>query len=154
MFLTEKDKERFWSKVYFMGPDDCWEWQAGKHDFGYGKFQLNGKPENAHRVAYHITYRIKNPDSIIQHTCDNPSCVNPVHLLEGTQSDNIQACSDRNRIIGNRKLTETDVHAIRWILQNKNKYGMIKQLADYYNVNRQAIKDIKIGRSWKHVGVV
>lgn len=154
MFLTEKDKERFWSKVYFAGPDDCWEWQAQLDDFGYGRFQLNGKAIGAHRISYHLIKGIKDSSSIIQHTCDNPSCVNPNHLLEGTQSDNIQACADRNRLVGNRKLTEEIVSYIKYELKYNNHYGLITKLANEYNVNRQAIKDIKSGKSWKHVEVM
>jgi len=153
MFLTNEDKKRFWSKVHIAGPNDCWEWQAQKDPNGYGRFQLNYKSENAHRISYQIEKGIKDFSSVIQHNCDNPSCVNPSHLLEGTQSDNIQACSDRNRLVGNRKLTELQVRAIKWTLINKNKYGLITQLANFYNVNRRAIQDIKCGKSWRHVNI-
>ncbi|MFB6098871.1 MAG: HNH endonuclease [Salinibacter sp.] len=41
-----------------------------------------------HRVAYYIEHA-ELPD-VVRHTCDNPSGVNPTHLKEGTQRDNIR----------------------------------------------------------------
>lgn len=151
--LSDKDKERFWSKVYIAGPDECWEWQAQRISFGYGRFQLNGSAESAHRIAYDLIKGIKDPSSVIQHECDNTSCVNPAHLLEGTQSDNIQSCSDRGRHVGNRKLNDEAVKVIKWMLKHKNRYGLITKLADLHGVSREAIKSIKSGKAWSHVEV-
>lgn len=87
-------EERFWAKVDRRGPDDCWEWQAGKHKFGYGTFRLEvGKQAAAHRMAWELTNG-PVPEGegyhgiCVLHTCDNPSCCNPAHLFLGTNADN------------------------------------------------------------------
>lgn len=38
--FTEKDFDRFWSKVKIPANiiTDCWEWTASRHHFGHGKF--------------------------------------------------------------------------------------------------------------------
>lgn len=80
------EETRFWTKVILNYETDCWEWTAAKSD-GYGIFGLARDQSNtpndlvkAHRWAYeYLIGPIPNglePD----HTCRNPSCVNPFHL--------------------------------------------------------------------------
>lgn len=61
-------------------------------------------------------------DMIIRHKCDNPSCINPNHLLIGTHKDNSNDKIERGRYnakglkgIKNPrcKLKEKDIFAIR-----------------------------------------
>lgn len=47
-----RHEARFWEKVT-KGPD-CWEWSAARVG-GYGRFQLDGRWQRAHRVAYELT---------------------------------------------------------------------------------------------------
>jgi len=38
------------------------------------------------------------PDGhVVRHRCDNPPCINPEHLITGTQGQNIQDMIDRGR---------------------------------------------------------
>ena len=56
--------------------------------------------------------RERAPGMVIRHLCNNPACINPDHLAEGTQGENMIDCSKA----GNnpkRKLTEAQVRAIR-----------------------------------------
>ena len=67
--------------------DDCMEWEkCGQH--GYG-----GKTARAHRVVFFLTNGWW--PKVVRHTCDNKRCVNPVHLLGGTQKENIQDSIER-----------------------------------------------------------
>lgn len=59
---------------------------------------------------------------VVRHTCDNPRCINPEHLLGGTQLDNVRDCAERGRTGDQRNfgaangrciLTETSVARIR-----------------------------------------
>lgn len=87
--------ERFWEKVKIpKDPDNCWEWQGAVDPVtGYGRIGLGGRTDgvgNAHRVAYELTYEFIQDEMVICHSCNNPKCVNPLHLYEGTYSDNIK----------------------------------------------------------------
>ena len=36
--------------------------------------------------------------NVVRHVCDNRKCCNPLHLLQGTQLENIQDMIERNRM--------------------------------------------------------
>ena len=42
------------------------------------------------------------PD-VVRHTCDEPACVNPKHLIKGTQKENVRDAIERNRHVIMRK---------------------------------------------------
>lgn len=82
----------------------CWNWNGGRHSFGYGKVFIKGQEYNTHRLMYSLAF----PDVDITglnvcHHCDNPPCINPMHLYAGTQSENIQDCVKRGRHKSNFK---------------------------------------------------
>lgn len=80
--------DRFWSKVD-MNPHHCWEWQAGKNQYGYGRYWHDGKLRAAHRVSFEHFNGYLSSKLDVLHKCDNPSCVNPDHLRLGTHQDNM-----------------------------------------------------------------
>ena len=82
--MTPADK-RFWSKV--KKTDSCWEWIGDKDKNGYGRFRLPMKSVRAHRHSWFLASGTE-PSLLICHKCDNPSCVRPDHLFEGTARDN------------------------------------------------------------------
>ena len=148
MVAVLSDPGRFWSKVDKSGPDDCWEWTAVRHPFGYGKIKVTGQYEYAHRVAY--TLERQSPgDDLVLHTCDNPSCVNPNHLYLGDHSDNAQDAFDRGRGYRRSDLTEKDVREIKRLLARSDKTH--KEIASEFGVVASCISNISTGRNWSHV---
>lgn len=68
----------------------CWVWSKSKDPDGYGYAHFGGKGFSAHRLSYlHYHGNIK-PKMHICHSCDNPSCINPTHLWQGTAAQNNQ----------------------------------------------------------------
>jgi len=95
--LTSKDKSRFWAKVDKSGPNGCWLWTAAKDKDGYGRFQLQGRPVYAQRVAYQLCVGPIGQGLLALHRCDNPPCVNPAHLFLGSVRDNAEDASTKGR---------------------------------------------------------
>lgn len=66
----------------------------------FGPFFDKGLRADAktHRVSYFLTHGHLPPAPlVIRHTCDNPPCCNPAHLVPGTYQDNARDCVERGR---------------------------------------------------------
>lgn len=89
--------ERFWAKVE--KNEGCWLWKASCNEDGYGVFRHPDykNMRGAHRISYELAYGKPAIGSVIRHTCDNPKCVKPGHLIPGTQLQNIQDAVERGR---------------------------------------------------------
>lgn len=150
---------RFWRHVNIAGPDDCWEWQAGRDDKGYGHTEIDGHTVHAHRVAYELTVGPIPHHLFACHTCNNPSCCNPAHTYPGTNADNVhdamiaETFSPPPHFIGTQhhsaKLTEDQVRQIReqYADGTQNQY----QLAATFGVTKRAIWAIIHRKTWIHV---
>ena len=81
-----------------MRDDECWLSTLAPYPDGYVPIKRNGCGEMLHRIAYEAHYAEPIPEGmVVMHTCDNPSCFNPAHLVLGTQSDNICDCVAKGR---------------------------------------------------------
>ena len=103
----------------------CWRWTGCLSQSGYGQLKRGGKHYRAHRYSYELNFGPIKKDKIILHSCDNPSCVNPDHLSEGTNRDNSIDCAKKGRLNTRRgekhpnaKLTDASVHEIRLLYKN------------------------------------
>ena len=90
--------ERLLNKVIVNEVTDCWEWQGGKNNIGYGLIRDEKRMRTTHRVSYEEHTQTKIPNHLVtMHSCDNPCCVNPAHLSLGTRKDNMQDMINKGR---------------------------------------------------------
>lgn len=119
----------------------CTEWLWYRNSTGYGTMRYEGKPGVlSHRVAYceanGVTLEaIKG--IIVRHTCDNPGCVNPDHLILGSHQDNSNDMVQRGRSAREFKIPRTvvsneQVVAIREERKNGTK---LKDLGRKYGIS-------------------
>jgi hypothetical protein len=150
--------ETFWSRVDIKSEDECWNWTWGKHKEGYGRFKYQNKEFQTHRFSYLISYGNLDPNLLVCHKCDNPSCVNPKHLFLGTFKDNAQDRSNKGRCgrkgaigesSGVSKLTELQVLEIR-TLYNEG-FGGYKKLGKKFGVHHSNIESIVKKNTWRHI---
>jgi hypothetical protein len=88
--------DRFWRQVDRRSEEECWPW-TGATIKGYGHSHDNYEHYYAHRRSYEMHVRPLTQGEVVRHTCDNPPCVNPVHLVAGTQRQNIEDMIQRGR---------------------------------------------------------
>jgi len=110
---------------------------------------VKGKTVRAHRVMYECTKGPIPPGMVVRHTCDNPACINPDHLIIGTHKDNSQDMVKRGRQTITRyaaSLTEEQVRDIK-----RNPQMSAKALAAKHGVTQWAIFRIRRGDTWGHI---
>jgi hypothetical protein len=134
--------------------NECWLYQGSISKSGYGNISLAGKQYKPHRLVARLFLGFDlNSDKFICHKCDNPSCINPMHLFIGTAKENTQDALTKGRFsIGERhyaaKLKWHDVKAIR----DLHHMGMpVAEIARKYEMGETPIRKIVQRKTWKHV---
>lgn len=142
--------ERFWPKVDIAPDDSCWEWLGAKNTNGYGKIWDPPRFIAAHRFSYELANGPIPTGLLLRHTCDNPRCVNPAHLITGTTQQNIQDKINRNR--GNNGIKHgRAVLTNEAILEIKSSKLTGRALAKQFNVSPSCISKIRNGKAWQHI---
>lgn len=89
MVVRKSLAERFWPKVEQGSGDACWVWRGSKTQQGYGLIRAGRTTRRAHVVSWELKHEKPFPlGKIGMHSCDNPSCVNPCHIIPGTLREN------------------------------------------------------------------
>lgn len=152
--IDDPDFEQFfWSKTV-RTKKGCLEWSGAREQSGYGHITLGRKRVKTHRVAWQLANG-REPVLDVLHHCDNPPCINPEHLYEGTDADNVRDCMERGRHwvpVGEEAkksiLKEVQVKEIRILISQKIRHI---DIAKWYGVSKSAIGHISAGDSWKHL---
>lgn len=140
----------FDDKLTKRSDDECWPWSGTISTAGYGVVGHRGTTIGAHRFSYERTNGPIPQGMVIRHTCHNPPCCNPAHLLVGTQRDNMLDKVAAGRHLhgeAHNKAKLTDETA----LQAFNEAGSHEEIGKKYGVSRHTIRDLKQGKSWRHV---
>lgn len=96
--IPQSDAERILSSFTSGSPEVCWLWQKGCISTGYGECFVSGQVVLAHRASWVLHHGRDIPAGfVLRHECDNPRCVNPHHLIPGTQKQNVRDSIERGR---------------------------------------------------------
>lgn len=92
--------DRFWSRVD-RSSNGCWLWTGEVQNRGYGVFYTYSGGKRIKHLAHRYSLALVTPlvpGLVCRHSCDTPRCVNPSHLSQGTQLDNMRDAIERGRM--------------------------------------------------------
>ncbi len=137
----------------------CMEWTMSTHLFGYGQLTVVKDKVPAKYACHRVALEVKLGRKILagmraMHTCDNPKCCNPEHIVEGTQRENMQGASQRNRIPKGEacswaKMDNKTVLAVYDFVVNKGRSQA--EAAKEFGISFQRVSKIARREVWKHI---
>jgi hypothetical protein len=149
--------DEWWALLLPPNERGCRLWPKAGYKGGYGKSYWDGRPLSAHQVAFLLTYGWvpSGRELILRHTCDEPLCCEPSHLIPGTQKENAADREKRGRsnrrpswMARNAKVTPEQVREIRVRHEAGESYP---RLARVFGLHPQNIGRICRGRGYRDV---
>jgi hypothetical protein len=155
--MRRKYSEQFraWFEAQTKQEGDCVVWTGTRYSQGYGRVKLASLEVYgiAHRIAFEM-YNAEIPEGLVaMHICDNRLCVNPNHIVLGTNRANMYDMKRKHRSpSGERhhaaKLTMEQAHRIREAAKTFD-YATHGQLAKQFGVSRSTVTKILSGQAYR-----
>jgi len=70
--------------------DGCWTPPTSRGTTGYSRTNFNGRNYYAHRLIYEYFIAPVLPGNVVDHLCRNRACINPSHLEQVTNEENLR----------------------------------------------------------------
>lgn len=145
---------RFVSFIDVSHESNCWLWTGCRTAKGYGRFSLNGRGVRAHRVAFAMNSgRLVLPTGHVLHRCDNPPCVNPSHLFEGTPKINTADMIERGRFVPPPHQTGSNHHNAKFGLEQHMSIQQDRRpahvIAAEFGVSTKTVYRHRRGETWR-----
>ena len=129
---------------YTQKENDCLIWTRCFNTDGYPRAVIEGDSNaKVHRIVYQLATGEDISGKVIRHSCDNPKCINPDHLLSGSFADNGNDKAVRNR--QPRVVTREKVFITNSLL---NTYPQLRQkeVAELVGIDVRRVSDIARGK--------
>ena len=114
---------------------ECMEWTRCYNTDGYPRMYGNVK---VHRWVNQLFTGKDNTNYVVRHTCDNIRCINPQHLIAGTNLDNIKDRVDRDRSY--KVITKDVVAKVKALIATK--FLTHREIANIVGIDIRRVSDI------------
>ena len=157
--LPESKISYFWSRVSKKSDSECWQWTGEHTSLGYGRVSIGSAKTRrrivATRVSYFLHYGIDPKEKFVCHKCDNPPCVNPLHLFLGTSKQNMQDAKRKNRTLKGARHPRPNAvispEIVREIRSRKAQGEHVDKIADRFNVSVSSVYKVCGNLRWQHI---
>lgn len=121
----------------------CLEWTRCFNTDGYARMAWKGSTNGkVHRIVYELTNDEDIEGKVIRHTCDNPRCINPKHLISGSYLDNVKDRNERERTY--KKINKEVISKVKALLETKLFSN--KEIAKIVGIDSRRVSDIDTGK--------
>lgn len=156
----------FMKRVEYDPFGGCWLWSGAiQYPTGHGRVYRKDKSTGAHRHAWEMfigPIPEKCADTgkpiVVMHKCDVTCCVNPVHLVLGTQKQNVHDCVSKgrwragDRPLGEKsKVSKLTANVILEINARCKSGEKQRDLAKEYRISKGHVARIALGKTWRHL---
>ena len=104
-------------------------WTGALNSDGYPRISFKGNSNiKVHRFVVELSTGKDITGLVVRHKCDNPLCINPNHLILGTNIDNVTDRTLRGRT--HNQVTEREVNKVRLLRHSGCSYADIANLME------------------------
>lgn len=136
----------------------CWIWTGRRRvrptgQVSYGRIMDRGREWLAHRLSWTLFQGEIPAGKCVCHRCDDPRCVNPVHLFLGTHKENMHDCMRKRRHHHGvrHRSAKLKPDQIETILRAHADGVSISVLAERFGVKAPSIRKVVTGQTWKQL---
>lgn len=121
------------------------------HSKEYGSITRNGKWMSLTRWVFYLNYKYLPKE--VMHICDNPQCINPLHLVGGNHLDNLKDMQLKGRQakgkqIANTKLNKIKAKKIKELLKKGESH---RNIAKKFGISHGTVENISLKKAWRYV---
>lgn len=137
---------------YVITSTGCFNCCSHKYDRdGYPKLERGHKWWPMGRYIYTITYGEIPLGLVTRHTCDNPHCINPAHLILGTRLDNRKDQEERNRQATGDRIRDARLTVDQVISLRLDEETNISQLSKKYGLRYSVVWKVKRWKTHRNI---
>lgn len=129
----------------------CWNCINRPLAKGYPYISRRSERTKVHRYIYQELFGVLPRDVLVRHTCDNRRCINPEHLIPGSQKDNARDAVERDRVKFGSQASKARLSEVQVLEILNDTTSSNKELAERYGVHSHSISDIRLRKSWKRL---